>query len=149
MTPEQKRTVKRTWKMITPIATTAADLFYDKLFEIDPSLDVLFDGVDLASQKQKLLQALATTVAGLDAPEDLISRLSDLGRRHASYGVVDAHYEIVGRSLMWTLEQGLRDEWTPQAQEAWTAAYTFVSETMKVGARSHASDLSQPQHEAA
>ena len=106
MTPEEKEIVQSSWKMVVPIADTAADLFYDKLFELDPSLKHMFDGVDLAAQKKKLLQALATTVSSLDTLEALVPVLSELGRRHATYGVIDKHYDTVASALLWTLETG-------------------------------------------
>ena len=135
MTPEEKEIVQSTWKMVVPIADTAADLFYDKLFELDPSLKSLFADVDLAAQKKKLLQALATTVSSLDALDALVPVLSELGRRHATYGVIDKHYDTVASALLWTLETGLGDAWTPAARQAWAAAYTIVADTMKSGAR--------------
>ncbi len=142
MTPEQKQIVRQTWALVVPIADNAADLFYDRLFMLDPDLRTLFQGVDLASQKKKLLQALAMTVASLENLDSLAPQLSELGRRHAGYGVVDTHYETVGGALLWTLEQGLQDAWTPKAQEAWTSAYGIVSETMLIGAR----EASQMHH---
>ena len=135
MTPEEKEIVQSTWKMVVPIADTAADLFYDKLFELDPSLKPLFANVDLDAQKKKLLQALATTVSSLDTLDALVPVLTELGRRHASYGVIDAHYDTVASALLWTLETGLGDAWTPAARQAWTTAYTIVADTMKAGAR--------------
>ncbi|MFY0610199.1 MAG: hemin receptor [Hyphomicrobiaceae bacterium] len=149
MTPEEKQIVQRTWMMVIPIADTAADLFYEKLFQLDPDLEPLFSGIDLAAQKKKLLQALATTVASLDELEALVPLLADLGRRHAGYGVVDAHYDTVGRALLWTLETGLADAWTPTTQRAWTAAYTTVAETMKAGARAEKNAPTQSRNKAA
>ena len=148
MTPEQKQTVKRTWALIVPSADAAATLFYDKLFEIDAELKVLFQEVDLTSQKKKLLQALALTVASLDNLEDLAPHLSELGRRHADYGVVEAHYDTVGGALLWTLEQGLQEAWTPDVQDAWTAAYGIVSETMQAGPTRNANNQG-PSHDKA
>lgn len=37
MTPEQKQLVQNTWQLVVPIADTAAHLFYERLFEIDPT----------------------------------------------------------------------------------------------------------------
>ena len=34
---------------------------------------------------------------------------------------------MVGAALLWTLEKGLGDGWTPQVAEAWTAAYGTLS----------------------
>lgn len=149
MTPEQKQTVKRTWALIVPSADAAATLFYDKLFEIDAELKVLFQEVDLTSQKKKLLQALALTVASLDNLEDLAPHLSELGRRHADYGVVEAHYDTVGGALLWTLEQGLQEAWTPDVQDAWTAAYGIVSETMQAAATHNANNQGRSRDKAA
>ncbi|MGI9477939.1 MAG: globin family protein [Hyphomicrobiaceae bacterium] len=148
MTPEDKAIVQHTWAMVVPIADTAANLFYDKLFELDPALEALFAEVDLAAQKKKP-QALATTVASLDALDALVPQLADLGRRHASYGVVDAHYDTVGRALLWTLQTGLGDAWTPATEKAWTAAYTTVAETMKAGAQTGQETPPQTQYRAA
>lgn len=149
MTPEQKKIVRQNWTLVEPIADAAADLFYDKLFELDPNLRALFMDVDLASQKKKLMQALATTIAGLDDLASLVPQISELGRRHAGYGVVDAHYETVGRALLWTLQQGLGDAWTPAARDAWTAAYTLVSETMQAGAKRDSTAPDNARHRAA
>jgi uncharacterized protein YjiS (DUF1127 family) len=42
MTPEQERLIKETWSKVVPIADKAAELFYNRLFEIDPSTRALF-----------------------------------------------------------------------------------------------------------
>jgi hypothetical protein len=38
MTPEQLVLVKESWAKVVPISETAAELFYGKLFELDPEL---------------------------------------------------------------------------------------------------------------
>ena len=149
LTETQKKHVQESFALVAPIADAAAALFYDRLFELDPDLKALFDGVDLAAQKKKLLQAMAATVAGLDALEDLVPHLQDLGRRHAGYGVVDAHYETVGQALLWTLHQGLQEQWTSAAEQAWTAAYGVVAGTMKAAAQERVGGPVPPRHAAA
>ena len=66
-----------------------------------------------------------------DRPEQLVPALERLGRRHAGYGVCDAHYESVGAALLWTLAQGLGAAWTPAAQAAWTEAYALIAGVMR------------------
>jgi hemoglobin-like flavoprotein len=149
MTPNEKNIVRATWQKIVPIADTAVDLFYDKLFEIDPELRPLFENVDMGAQKKKLLQALAMTVAQLDALEVLAPQLAELGRRHAAYGVQNEHYDSVGAALWWTLEQGLGDDWNTETAQAWTAAYTLVAETMKSAANTDGNRPSNAQRTAA
>ena len=58
-------------------------------------------------------------VSSLDNLGALGKTVEDLGRRHAGYGVKDAHYDSVGVALLWTLEQGLGAAWTPEAAGAW------------------------------
>jgi hemoglobin-like flavoprotein len=131
MSPDQKALVKETWKKVVPIADTAARLFYERLFQIDPATTALFVTTDLAEQRHKLMQALAFVVQGLDRPEALEAALADLGQRHAAYGVVDGHFDSVGASLLWTLEQGLGSDWTPQAKAAWADAYALAAGIMR------------------
>ncbi|MFL6651077.1 MAG: globin domain-containing protein, partial [Sulfurifustaceae bacterium] len=58
----------------------------------------------------------------------------DLGRRHVRYGVQPSHYDTVAAALLWTLEQGLGADYTPETREAWTAVYTLLAGTMKEAA---------------
>jgi len=131
MTPEQIRLVRATWSEVVPIANTAARLFYGRLFEIEPDLRRLFQQTDMTSQRTKLLQTLSVAVAALDKMDTLGPALAALGRRHEGYGVEDRHYDLVGAALLWTLEQGLGDGFTPSVRDAWTAAYTMLAAAMR------------------
>jgi len=135
MSPEQKMLVKATWSKVVPIADAAAAMFYNRLFEIDVSIQPLFKSVDMAEQRRKLIQALATVVNGLDNLAQLVPVLENLGKGHVRYGVTDKHYDSVGAALLWTLEQGLKEAWTPAVKDAWTAAYRAVAGVMLGAAR--------------
>ncbi len=130
MTPEQKTLVQESFEKVAPIADQAAALFYKRLFELDPSVRPLFK-TDLEEQGRKLMQMIATAVNGLDDLEALVPAVQDLGRRHVGYGVKDEHYDTVGTALIWTLEQGLGDEFTLQTREAWVTVYGVLATTMK------------------
>ena len=134
MSPDQTRIVQTTWKQVVPIADTAANLFYDRLFEIDPTARPLFKAETLPEQKRKLMTMLGTVVAGLSRPEDIIPAAQSLALRHAGHGVADSQYDSVGAALLWALEQGLGPAWTTEAQDAWTAAYTLLSGVMRQAA---------------
>jgi hemoglobin-like flavoprotein len=135
MSPEQKHLVKTTWSMVVPIADTAAGLFYDRLFAIDTSTRSMFAATNMAEQRRKLMQALSFVVGGLDRTDQLLAVVQSLGRSHLRYGVTDRHYDSVGAALLWTLEQGLKDAWTPAVKDAWTAAYALVAGVMRDAAR--------------
>ena len=130
MPPEQRALVKETWRKVAPMADAAARLFYDRLFEIDSTTRPLFQ-IDLADQRRKLIQALTMVVQGLDHLETLVPTIADLGRRHAQFGVTDAHYDTVGAALLWTLEQGLGSAWTPEVKVAWSCAYALLADVMR------------------
>ncbi len=135
MTPEQIALVKDSFAKVAPIAPQAAALFYGRLFEIAPEVRPLFKG-DIEEQGRKLMQVIATAVGALDRLDTIVPTVQDLGRRHATYGVSDAHYDKVAEALLWTLGQGLGDGFTPAVREAWTVTYTILADTMKAAAKS-------------
>ena len=131
MTPEQQDLVRESWQRFDPTAREAGVQFYERLFELDPMAQQLFAGVDMAEQERKLMAMLAQIVQAIDRPEDLVSSVAALGRRHVHYGVKDADYESVGAALLWTLEQGLGDAFTPDVRAAWAEAYLMVATVMR------------------
>jgi hemoglobin-like flavoprotein len=137
MTLNEKNLVQATFAQVAPIAAVAAELFYGRLFEIDPSLKPMFRG-DMKEQGRKLMQMLAFSVHGLDRLQDILPAVEEMGRRHAGYGVQDEHYDTVGSALLWTLEKGLGDAFTPEVKSAWITVYTTLAGAMKSGAMSQA-----------
>ncbi len=141
MSPESKVLLKTTWAMVAPISDVAAGLFYERLFTLDPSLQPMFARADMKEQRRKLMQAIAGVINGVDNLEALIPGLEQLGRNHGRYGVADRHYDTVAAALLWTLEQGLKEAWTPAAQLAWTEAYTTIATVMRSAAAADASGV--------
>lgn len=123
--------IRGSWAQVAPIADQAATLFYGRLFDLDPDLKGLFTQVDMAEQRAKLLSALSLAVEALDDLEGLAPALETLGARHAGFGVQPAHYDTVGAALLWTLEQGLGEAFTPEVKSAWTVAYALISGIMR------------------
>ena len=59
--------VRSSFARVQPIADTAAAIFYEKLFALDPTLRPLFKG-DIAVQGQRLMMMIAAAVRLLDRP---------------------------------------------------------------------------------
>ena len=135
MTPKQIEIIRETWQRVAPIGEAATELFYSRLFEIDPSVRPLFESVDLPLQRRKLLQALNGVVDGIENLETIVPTIREMGRRHVGYGVTAAHYDSVGGALLWTLEKGLGEAWTEEAAEAWSSAYALLATAMIDAAR--------------
>ncbi len=132
MRQEQKRLVQDSFAQIAPIAEEAGQLFYARLFERDPTLRVLFRG-DIREQSRHLMTALRFAVESLNRLEELLPALRQLGQRHVGYGVTPEHFALVGETLLWTLEQGLGDAFTPETREAWAEVYAVVATVMQEG----------------
>ena len=130
MKVDQITLVQDTFDKIRPISEKAAKLFYNRLFELDPSLKSLFKG-DMKTQGKMLMQMLDYAVTGLDRLDTIVLAIQNLGIRHAGYGVKDEYYETVGEALLWTLEQGLGKDFTPDVKDAWVEAYKLLSDIMK------------------
>lgn len=129
MTPDQISLVQDSFKKVVPIADVAADLFYGRLFEIAPEVKPMFRG-DIKEQGRKLMATLGVVVTGLTRLETVLPAASTLARKHVDYGVKAEHYTPVGAALLWTLEKGLGDAWTPELADAWGTAYGTLSNFM-------------------
>lgn len=133
MTPEKVKLVQDSFEKVVPIASTAADIFYARLFEVAPEVRPMFSA-DMTKQKEQLMATLATAVQNLHQTETIVPVLQKLGRDHVGYGVKDEHYDTVGGALLFTLEKGLGDDWNDELKGAWAETYGLVASVMKEAA---------------
>lgn len=137
MTEDQQKLVRSSFAAIAPNAAAVAATFYARLFELDPALRPLFKG-DMEPQGRKLMAMLATAVGNLHNLAAVIPAVQQLGVRHVQYGVTGQHYDTVATALLWTLEQGLGDAFTPATRAAWTECYITLAGVMQQAARATA-----------
>jgi hemoglobin-like flavoprotein len=129
MTPDQVKLVQQTFAKVAPISEQAAVIFYDRLFEVAPSVKAMFPA-DMTEQRKKLMATLAVVVDGLSSLDSILPAASALATRHVAYGAKPEHYPVVGGALLWTLEKGLGEAWTPEVAAAGAAAYGTLSTFM-------------------
>jgi hemoglobin-like flavoprotein len=130
MTPDDITLVQESWRKVEPVKGIAAELFYARLFELDPALRVVF-GDDMRERHRRFTQILDATVRGLGRFEVLLPAVRELGIRHPLAGEVDQHHANIASALLWTLEKGLRKAFTPQVKSAWIKTYGVLSQTMR------------------
>ena len=130
MTPQHITLIQQSWAEVITIQDTAAGLFYQRLFALDPAVRPLFKG-DMQSQGKKLMQALGFIVNSLPRLDERVPVAQEMARRHVEYGVEATHYDTVGAALLWTLEQGLGPVFTNDTRAAWAEAYGTLSQVMK------------------
>ena len=126
MNPKQVELVQESFAKVAPISEAAAKIFYDRLFEVAPQVRAMFPD-DMTEQRKKLMATLAVVVGGLPNLPSILPAASALAKRHVSYGAKAEHYPVVGGALLWTLEKGLGEAWTPDVAAAWTSAYGTLS----------------------
>ncbi len=144
LTELEKKAIVKSWRLVVPIGETASELFYRRLFELRPDYRTMFPE-DMSGQRRKLITMLSFIVkamdwmesdweAEVDPEDDLCLVVLAMGRRHTSlYKVPDESYDTVGAALLWTLDQGLGQAFTPEVRDAWAHLYRVVSTTMKLG----------------
>jgi nitric oxide dioxygenase len=122
----QVKLVQESFAKVVPISEAAAVIFYDRLFEVAPSVKAMFPS-DMTQQRKKLMMMLAAVVNGLGNLQSILPDASALAKRHVNYGAKPEHYPVVGGALLWTLEKGLGEAWTSDVADAWTTAYGMLS----------------------
>ncbi len=114
--------IQQTMIDILPRADAMAQTFYQRLFELDPTLRPLFTH-DPAEQRRKFMDMLATLIRGLDRLHTILPEIHQLGLRHAQYGVRPEHYATAGAALLWAVEHTLDYPLTRETRAAWIEAY--------------------------
>jgi hemoglobin-like flavoprotein len=137
MTFDKQDLVRSSFAAVAPNAAAVSAMFYARLFELNPTLRPLFKR-DMAAQGRKLMAMIATAVANLHDLDAVIPDIEQLGRRHVGYGVTDQDYDTVGSALLWTLEQGLGEAFTPATRAAWAECYVTLAGVMQQAAQTTA-----------
>ena len=134
MTPRQIELVQKTYRSVLIVSDSTAQLFYARLFALNPALKPLFKS-DLREQGRKLMYTLGAAVAYSKQLHTMVPALEALAQRHAGYGVEPAHYEAVGEALLWALGQSLDEGFTPEVHDAWATLYAEITQIMQHAAQ--------------
>ncbi len=130
VTRDECRLVQASFAQIEPISDEVAEMFYRRLFELNPKLTSLFQNTDMQVQGDKLMEKLAVAVMGLEDLASLASLVKALGRRHAGYGVHPEDYETAREALLWAVGEGLGPAFDSALRNAWSAAFATISVEM-------------------
>lgn len=138
--------IQASFKKVAPISDVAAGIFYARLFEIAPEVKPMFKG-DISEQGKKLMTTLGVVVNGLKDLDKIVPVAQQLAVKHIDYGVKAEHYAPVGEALIYTLDKGLGDDFTPELKAAWLEAYTILSGVMIDAAYSDKIETGAPANE--
>jgi len=133
LTAEEKQLVTQSFYRIMAISDRAAGKFYDRLFEIAPQTEPMFDKSNMLEMRKKFIDMIATVVYSLDAIEQVTGAVQRLGERHKDYGVAKVDYDKVREAFLWMLETELGTEYTPEVDKAWQVIYEWMYATATDG----------------
>ena len=134
----RKHTIRASWQAVRfGLDVHATKIFYDRLFDQYPMVRHLFKD-DMTLQYTKLFKAVSLAVSCLDDLDTLVPVLQELGRAHAGFGTVRAHYEAVTECFLWTLNSYILAQmpnnnainWIFEVTDAWDWALTLIGGVM-------------------
>ncbi len=129
MTAQQQHLVRTTFAQMNKDEDRVADLLYQELFRLEPKVHTLFRG-DMTEQKKKLMRMLRVAVENIGDDATLQPMLYNLGMIHQSYGIEPLHFVSFGKALRFALRSVLKDSFTSEVEESWSAAYHYFIATM-------------------
>lgn len=156
---ETKLAVERSWEIVQGLGVSCVgemlkNIFFDlapEVIEFFPpevrhkyrewTADEGFDESDLRNCPGlrklfgKVVSAVGYAVAGFHDSTRLVPMLTQLGARHAAYGVSQEHWDVLGEALNRTLQICLADAYTADVEAAWMRVYRFVAAVMTEGLR--------------
>jgi len=126
---EQIMLVQSSWAEVEPLSAKLGEAFYHNFFELMPEAEKLFEG-DIRKQGEILMGMISMAVEMLDHQDTMQAALSNLGQRHAGYGVRPQHFGPFKQSLMWALEKVLGPMFDGDLREAWEALFDTMAQMM-------------------
>ena len=125
------------------------DLPFNSIFTIAPQVyplfsfskdnemmsDAMYENPKFKKHAAGVIRTVNTAV-GMLGPDlaPLVKILHGLGKKHVGYGVLEAHYAVVGQALIETLAAALGEAFTDEVKAAWVDVYGVISGAMIEGA---------------
>jgi len=131
MTDRQMELLEESFAAVKPISMQVAKLFYQRLFELEPSLQRAIRGDRAEHDKRR---QIGVAICALRRLDQILPVVAKLGPNPADGGVREEPYATVATALLWTLEQVLGDVFTSDVRAAWIAMYRTVSAVVQPGA---------------
>ena len=131
LTAEQKRLVRLSFLRVEPALDLVAQLFFLKLFRLDPSLRKKFSG-PIEVQARKFAAGAKLAMISLGHEDGLAPTLKLLGARHRQLGIRSRHYRTMSRALVWTMERSLEKKFDRDTKDAWNTLLSSFTRIMAV-----------------
>lgn len=126
---ETSAVIKSTIPLLEAHGLEITSVFYTKLFEKNPELKHIFNSSNQrdASQSRALSDAVLAYAKNIDNVELLLPAVKRIANKHASIGIQDHHYPLVGASLVEAIQEVLALDSDHPALSAWAEAYGLLA----------------------
>ena len=129
LSAEQKHLIHKSFLRVEPALDLVAQLFFLKLFRLDPGLRKKFSG-PVEVQARKFASAAKLAMISLGHEDGLAPTLKLLGVRHRQMGIRPRHYRTMSRALVWTLGRSLDKAFDRDTKDAWNALLAQFTKVM-------------------
>lgn len=129
LTAEQKRLIRLSFLRVEQALDLVAQLFFLKLFRLDPSLRKKFSG-PVEMQARKFAAGAKLAMISLGHEDGLAPTLKLLGARHRQLGIRARHYRTMSRALVWTMERSLDKDFDRDTKDAWNTMLSYFTRVM-------------------
>jgi nitric oxide dioxygenase len=127
-------TLEESYDLIQPKMAQVVDNMYERLFQVSPRTAKPFEGVDVQRQRQSVVNTLQILRDSLRDLDGLIPNIEELGARHATWGVGEADYAVMGPVLLEVMAAAADPYWKSEYTTAWAAAWEVLQSVMLQGA---------------
>lgn len=142
---DSEQLVKKSWEILKKDAQRNGINFFRKVFEIAPGAKDMYsflrDSTVPFEENPKVKNHaryvfLMTGDAAVQLGEKgtyqvLDSKLQKLAATHVNAGVTDDQFEIVKEAILYAIEMGVPELWSPELKSAWGEAYDIIANALK------------------
>lgn len=122
--------IKSTIPLLESAGPALTTHFYQRMFSHNPELKDIFNMTHQQTGRQgvALFEAIAAYAKNIENLAALQGAVERIAQKHTSFNIQPEHYQIVGHHLIETLRELATEAFTPEVEEAWTAAYLFLAQ---------------------
>ncbi|RXJ73373.1 NO-inducible flavohemoprotein [Veronia nyctiphanis] len=127
LTPKTIEIVKSTAPILAQTGPSLTEYFYERLFAHYPELQNIFNMSNQTNnaQREALFNAVYGYAANIDNIEALLPVVEKIANKHASFNITPEMYDIVGETLLATIDELLSPG--QEVLDAWAEAYGFLA----------------------
>ncbi len=118
--------IEQSFEPLRHNASRFTRVFYERLFEVDPTLKKLFIR-DIREQRKKFFRKMDFIIKHLTDPEKLEPDLQELGSRHDYYKVSRDDYRTFFSAFLYALSAAMGKKFTPEVREAWYELCEYIA----------------------